>query len=71
MGTFSVTQKGVEFSSVSEPQGRAKAVPYSSSMYEDASDLAASPKLLNAVDIDYNGVMLNDAMIIQSFSNFY
>lgn len=60
MATFSTTQKGVVFGTVSEPKRKPANVPFAASLYEDSSDLASAKKLLNAVDIDWNGAVVGD-----------
>ena len=61
MGSFNLTQNGVSFNTVSEISARPSTLPFGPKMYEDANEQATSKKLINCVDMDWNGAALDAA----------
>lgn len=54
-----ITQSDITFSNVNEPQASISAAPLAASKYEDSTDFASSPKIINCIDIDWNSAAVN------------
>lgn len=60
MGSFNLTQNNIQFTKVSEISMAASMLPFGPKMYEDANEQATSKKLINCVDIDWNGAQITN-----------
>ena len=54
-----ITQDGIAFSSITCPLQAAAFTPFGPFLYSDATGQANSDKIINAVDIDWNGAKPN------------